>query len=272
MWVLHVIEALSDLPPWWEPLCRGRWAASARLVLGRRCFHRRPPGPASTPSSSEGSSTARTPTHAHKWGKSCNWHSGWSQVKLNNSSLLSHLLSFSLCLNIVKWENVLGTGTVFSLPTAFWESWEIATHVRRSRIAVRHAGLCYFCLTEEPMGLGGRTAGFLLSCTISSVSFSFIFASFLITLSPNTWNPFPSHFSFIITQPHWHSHREGSRGAHWVGLTQINNDCQGITGKSEHNPINHPVSLSYRASSFLSAFFSFCSCVCHLKKGLYSRG
>lgn len=71
-----------------------------------------------------------THTHTGKRHHASDWHNGWSQIKLNNSLLLSNLLSFSLCLNIVKWENVLGTCTVFSLPTVFWESREIATHVQ----------------------------------------------------------------------------------------------------------------------------------------------
>lgn len=125
----------------------------------------------------------------------------------------------------------------------------------------------YRCTTRRPVlflpyrgahGAGGRTACFLHSCTISSISFGLhLFLLSHHSLSLQAQHVKSLHFSFIITQPHWHIRLDERRRAYWVGFTQINNDCQGITGKSERNPINHPVSLLYWASSFLSAgFFS----------------
>lgn len=259
---LQLAQWVWALPPWWERLYGGRWAASPQQASGRQCFHMRVQGPASTLSSSEGSSTVRDAgTHTSR-KESGNRHTGWPQVKFNNSSLLSHLLSFSLCLNIVKWENVLGTSTVFSLPTTLWES-----RGSRNTCAIEP----YHCTTRRPVlfllyrgahGAEGRTARFLHSCTISSASFSLIFSSFLIIRFPlkhTTLNPSAHSTASQVAFPHYsNSLAQSLLGGLPAGFTQINNDCEGITGKSEHNQINWTDFLSNPANFFLSVFyFSF---------------
>lgn len=111
-------------------------------------------------------------------GKSWHWHTGWSQVKSNNSSLAGGSLSFSLCLNIFKWENVLGPCTVFLFPQHPEKVGKLR-HMCNRPISLYNTQTPVFSALQEPLGLSREPHTFS-TLTQSIVSFSLIFSSFLL--------------------------------------------------------------------------------------------